>query len=423
MKRKQMFLIGAAATLLSLSSCKQETKKEDAKKQDTEAIARQQRAEDSKFFEEKIQELYAKYGYDKEKDYAARAAADSIKGKIAAVDERKCHQLNREVGDNLDKISSKYAQKIEKMFTENYKLYLNDGVKKDLQELCRYTYGNAFPYPDAEDQSFKINSYELDSFFEKVDMGSYGEMRQKEIKDKTEQLLLIMCNEQDTRRLAIAKTYAEYYPILDKSKIPAEYVKDVAYDPYAWESEGGLELEYNEWMAQRDTTGHPTFEIYRKVSVYDSKLPVDFFHEEGAAYKLNQVGEGKWQVERKGKDGKITKTPVFNDNVEYKIVLGGYGNEFDATPGANMGVRVSVSEKLFEIKCKDDKLHTDAEAAALKKPLQKELEKYEAIIAKYDGIRERAWNEADSLLKQRKEQREAGTQMAAFKLQKGGMEK
>ena len=422
MKKRHMLLIGAAATMLSLTSCKQETKPEESKKPDTEALARQQRAEDNKFYEEKIQELYAKYGYDKEKDYAARAAADTIKGKIAAVDERKYHQLNREVGENLDKISSKYAQKIEKMLTENYKIYLSDDNKKDLQELCRYTYGNAFPYPDAEDQSFRVDSYDFDKFFEKVDMGSYGEMRQKEIKDKTEQLLLIMCNEQDTRRLAIAKTYAEYYPILDKSKIPAEYVKDVAYDPYAWESEGGLELEYNDWMAQRDTTGHPTFEIYRKVSVYDSKLPVDFFHEEGAAYKLNQVDKGKWQVERKSKDGKVAKTPVFDDNVEYKIVLGGYGNEFDATPGANMGVRISVAEKLFEIKCKDDKLHTDAQAVALKKPLQKELEKYEAIIAKYDSIKNRVWNEADRLLEQRKKQREAGMQTAAFMLQKGERE-
>lgn len=423
MKTKNMLLVGAAATILSLSSCKQETKTKDAEKPNTEAIAKQQKAEDDKFFEETVQKLQKEYGYDQAAHRAARAAADSISGKIAQVDERQYHKLNREVDENFDKIEGKYEEKIEKMLTENYKIYLNDAAKKELHELCQYTYGYAFPDPEAEDKSFNIDTYGFDKFFEKVDMDSYGEMRQKEIKDKAAQMLLIMCNEMNTKRLAIAKNYAEYYPILDPSKIPAEYAKDVVYDPYVWESEGGIELGYESWMVSRDSTGHPEFEVYRKVSVYDSKLPVDFFHEEGASYKLNRVSKGKWQVERKSKDGKVAKTPVFDDNVEYQITTGGYGNEFDATPGTNMGVRISVAEKLFEIKCKDDKLHSDAEAAELKKPLQEALDKQKAIIEKYEGIQNRSLDEAEKLLDQRRKQRENATQVAAFKLQKGEVEK
>ena len=44
--------------------------------------------------------------------------------------------------DNLDRTLSEFS---------DYKIYLNDAAKKELHELCQYTYGYAFPDPEAED--------------------------------------------------------------------------------------------------------------------------------------------------------------------------------------------------------------------------------------------------------------------------------
>ncbi len=436
MKKRNMLLVGAAAAVLTLASCKSNPKTEEKNEPDKEALARQQeqkqRAEDEKFFEETRDALLKEYGYNSQDYNNANRSKDSIKEKLCYLEHRnyQCFKLNDEVDENLVKIGEKYAQKIENMLTNSYQLSVSDEAREHLRKvLCdAETYKDA--YISSRGSHWNMSSiaddldgkyhYSYGGFWSNVDIGQYGEIHQKEIKDKTLQLVKDMFNEQDSKRLEIAKNYAVYYPTLDRSKIPEQYRDCLEKDPYFIESSETEYAGYDWLYVIRTPENKPIFRINRSVSVYDSKLPVEFFNEEGASYKLNQVKPGQWQVEKKSKNGKTSKTPVFNDNVEYAFYAGGEEKEFEAVPGTNVGMKITVCEKVFEIPCKDDHLQSVEELKTVRSSLETALKLHEKIIAKQDSIWKRAEDEAQKALDRRIARRDKINTTAFNSQKKGG---
>jgi hypothetical protein len=210
----------------------------------------------------------------------------------------------------------------------------------------------------------------------------------------------------------IAKSYAEYYPILDTDKMPAEfakYFKDVECDPFYGETEGDPTVGYCRWGLSRYCS------VDRSVSVYDSKLAVDFFGNEGSTYSLKRVGEGKWQVERKDAQGHVSKTKVFDDNVEYHINAGSCSEKphstFSYSPGANLGVHVSATEVLYVKEgTKGDQIHSDDELQKMIDPLEEEKAKTQKVVDTYKEMYSKAIDKADSLLKQKQNARQSSQQ-------------
>ena len=425
MKKSKVFLAGlAATTIMSMTSCKGgDSKTEDKKNDDTEALENLQRQEreDGMYYEFMRDSLMQAYDYDVEPYLAAINAEDSIRQQLNKLNDENYRkaELQNKVEKEVGAIGQKYEKQI-KSVLDKYQLSTSDETDRAISKLCGYegyAEWRAYKYEHDEyvqssgRQDLKYNySSNLDEMFATTNLASkYGDTRQQEVKDAVIKVYKIIRNEQDTKRVAIAKTYADYYPELDPSRIPAEYAKLPMYDHfYIPSSEGEPRVGYcGLWNG--------SLAVIRSARVYDSQLPVDFFGEEGAKYKLKQIKQGEWQVE-KTKDGKISRTPIFKDAVDYstRIEILGEGHEpqdnFSYQPGTNMGVHIEVNDVLFSLKAKDDRIRSESEMAALRAPLEAEQAKCTEIIEHYNNIQNRSEHEADSLLKVHQAKRGGNTQ-------------
>ncbi len=181
-----------------------------------------------------------------------------------------------------------------------------------------------------------------------ADTAQYGAGRKAEIVKIVEKRYVQMMEDLKANRIAVAKQFADYYPVLDLNRIPKQYRKHFAnYDPALSAADGSTWYSYEDgWMLT------PSFAIEKYVSVYDSKLKPEFFNVPGATYKLVQVSKGKWKVVRTLKSGKKDETPVFAHNVDYVIRLNTWvadgvkqgDGSFSAEAGANLGVHIYVTE-------------------------------------------------------------------------------
>lgn len=415
MKKSKVFLAGlAATTIMSMTSCKGgDSKTEDKKTDDVEKLERQQR-EDGTYYEMMRDSLMLARGYDAEPYCEAINAEDSLRQQLSKMEDENLRktELQNKIEKEVNSVGQKYEKQIQSIL-DRYQLSTNEETAGEISKLCNYeSYADwrayKYEYSSENENPGYYWLQTVDDMLAKTNIEKYGEPRQKEIKDAVLKVCKIMHNEQDTKRVAIAKSYADYYPVLNPDRLPAEYAKmlteDKNMDPFyipSGEGEPGVGYNYL-WNGSLAVT--------KRVSVYDSKLPVEFFNEEGAKYKLKKIKEGEWQVE-KTKDGKISRTPIFKDNVDYKtsVEILGEGHEphdeFSYEPGTNMGVRVSVNEILFSIKAKDDRIRSPEEMAVLRAPLEKEHAKCVEIIDHYNNIEKQAKHEADSLVKVRQSKR------------------
>ena len=142
----------------------------------------------------------------------------------------------------------------------------------------------------------------------------------------------------------------------------------------------------------------------KQVEVYDSKLQYSFFKDPYADYKLEKLGTGRWRVVKKAKNGNVSKTSVFNHNVDYDTttVLENIesSNIFSVSRGTNTGVRIYSCE-VMDVK----------EAKKEFKPSNDISKKRDSLIAcqnnaweKYDQY-ERACRYADSIAQAKLKQR------------------
>lgn len=139
----------------------------------------------------------------------------------------------------------------------------------------------------------------------------------------------------------------------------------------------------------------------RSVDVYDSKLVAEFFGDEDAEYTLVSLGNHKWQVVKKSKNGVVSKTHVFEDNKDFHIdewrsnepdTVG--RKDFWFEPGVNMGVRVYFTEVINVQKRKKEwKPVIPQKVQQTIDSLKKEVENKEAL---YD-LQMKKYHEADSI--------------------------
>jgi len=265
----------------------------------------------------------------------------------------------------------------------------------------------------------------------KIYWRDYGEARQDEVRAAVKSIVEKMVTDMDKAVVEIARKYAKYYPVLtDIKNIPAqyaEYLKDVV----LWDEVG----ESGD-ACPGDISGDLV--ITRSIRVYDSKLPVSFFGEKGASYKLVSVQPGKWQVVRTDKNGKVSKTAVFSHDTDYELELrhnwtdSKVGNStFSYEPGANMGVHVYATEVVYvkEREIKDDKLpqkeydrlfaQQDARYDSLQSEYARKTDLADSLSHEPDSIYWEARSIAYDKLKEYRQSREkAEAALAQFQNQK-----
>lgn len=361
MKKLHKFALTAGATiatLASLNSCKSREQKEaDAEQARMERLLAEERAEEErkiteyKVYENARDSVLDARGYQADA-YNRQCRAESELARLSSLTQRDVLRENvyalinvhaRQCADEILNLLNKYGLHIKDRWGKKSEQdVLIDYAREEY--LWDYAPNRTSAKRDGIDSSEKAELLKAvipGGMFADVDWREYGESRQQEVKNAVLKIFDKMNHELDASLRAEVKKFAVYYPILDisKSGVPAEYAKLYAdYDPIDFDEERGFNFEY----------GPTDLIVTRNVDVYDSKLDVDFFGQEGAKYQLVKVAQGKWQVIRTDKDGKVAKTPVFSHNVDYKYDMYGTGNYFGFEPGANMGVHVYATEQMWQ---------------------------------------------------------------------------
>ena len=436
MKKSTKILLtaGAAlAVLVSASSCgnRRAKKEAEAERARKEAAAAQKAADDAaKTLELQInKEKKAVYDHARDSvldangyDRAVWNQLDAAQSKLYELDNLSQKTILCQRVDTLvAKQVRQSANEIESLLAK-YKIWVDD--KEDLFSKVESEYfdhvnnreiakNNAEEYDEAEKAemlapelpyNFFGNSagnsrYDYEKYVVDWNDSEYGESRQKEIENGVLKIFGKMNQALDNAIAAEVKKFAVYYPELDieKSGMPAEYRKYHNIDFTLYNYDDGYRFEYVQ----------PKLVVERGVSVYDSKLKVDFFGEEDATYKLVKVSEGQWQVVRTDKNGHVAKTPVFSHNVDYGYAIYSYGKDdtiqdsFRFEPGANMGVHVTVREVVWSKTGKDDRYpDPKGQIAAKRDSVAKEVARLEVLN---DRMREIS-HQADSVAKIKQQQ-------------------
>ena len=288
--------------------------------------------------------------------------------------------------------------KIQKILDCYYRedIYFGANKNKDEQD-----------YIDDEEVFYRdYESLIVDRLLEETDIGQYGASRQSEIIDIVKKRYAQMMSELKSNRIAIAKEFADYYPILDINRIPKQYRKYFdKYDVAMKEWEGPVEYSY------KDAYFGTGISVEKSVKVYDSKLKPEFFNVPGATYKLVQVAKGKWKVVRTLKSGKKDETHVFTDNVDYCTVGNVFVGEdvksgdssFRASAGINLGVHIDVREYEYVAHpTKSDELpDPNGKRAARIAKLEQKLDEMYKLSDAYDDYQRRAGELAKKMATER----------------------
>ena len=253
------------------------------------------------------------------------------------------------------------------------------------QELADTLYGVYSGYFDTEKQDF------VSAVLYGADTAQYGAGRKAEIVKIVEKRYVQMMADLKANRIAVAKQFADYYPVLDLNRIPKQYRKYFAdCEPALSACEGDIWYSY-EYSYELT----PNFAIEKEVNVYDSKLKPEFFNVPGAKYKLVQVSKGKWKVVRTLRSGKKDETPVFAHNVDYTTRLNTWIEDdvkqgdgyFSAEAGTNLGVHIYVREYEYVAHAvKSDKVpDPKGERAEYIKRLQKKADEVHVLDSMTSG--------------------------------------
>ena len=172
--------------------------------------------------------------------------------------------------------------------------------------------------------------------FELINKSSYGTGPKENMKknisniiEKTKKALIVS-------RKSIESKYTEYI------NTPEDYI-------LGWACEEGD--FYPDYESLNEPYVNGKYVVTNKyISVYDSKLSVDFFGDPEAEYTLVSLGNNKWQAVKKYKSGKIEKTAVFTDAGKISTFQDARDEKpsdkssFDFRPGQNMGVHIDYRE-------------------------------------------------------------------------------
>lgn len=175
-------------------------------------------------------------------------------------------------------------------------------------------------------------------------------------------------------RTAIEKEKERFYQFMDKKHVGLTYG-----------GEGSEDYGYDD---MNDEWCNPKYlNTERLLNAYDRNLNVDFFGDADTKYTLVSLGDGKWQVVKKAKDGTVSTTHVFQDPKEIEIdtvpsnkpqKVGDYA--FSYTPGQNYGVHVSSSEVIgVQRRKKDWPIKLPADVQHKVDSLNQEMQEKEAL--------------------------------------------
>lgn len=402
----------SALTVLGATSCGNSEQKQDKQKAKTEQFKKEQKEFYRTTYQATKDSLLTVRGYD-----APRFdGIETVHNDEMAIWDLE-YQLNNPAIVKMDSEVVASASRIVDAYMAQVVALLNKyGLHPDLAHLSNgyknnYQYafvGAKMQYSDYEPEMFSCIDGFMYEYFESTDDG-ISEMRKTEIESKVRQILTKMESEIYRSRKSIEKKYACYYPILDPSAIPSEYVKqmlggnDVAYV----DGEGfGMSYRYA-WALT------PQIHAYKSVGVYDSKLEVDFFGEPDCKYELKQVSKGKWQVVRTDSRGRVAKTPVFTHNTDYELSVSPVASEtsetsFDFSAGENMGVHVYSTVPVYSKTATKTYLlpkQTETRIRSQIDSLQHEVARKNHLSDERSDIREAALAQAEQIALQKLKQK------------------
>lgn len=373
-------ILGTALTLSALVSCKdsvQEPEQQESQQPKTEVKAKPKT-------EQQIRYEYYMHVRDSienvngAKSYSARYATRQS----LWADENDIYEMTYDysLGGVMDReVATKGTRIIETSYNQivaelaRYNVSLDEYISQDslnfyAKKFCTdnksrivdYTsgiskYDLCFIGVDQESQDpeyFNIATSEWNDLVETIefaiDVSTCDEIQRNNMKTTVNRILAIAKNNLIASRKAVEQKYADYM------QLPEDFKNSLG---ISYEGEGSYAYGYG------DVNYYNTRYVNtrRYISVYDSKLTMDFFTEKGATFKLVSVGTGKWQVIKQSANGTITRTHVFEDNKtaeDYYVFTDEPLNigevEFRFTKGGNFGVHVSSDEVISNQRRKKD---------------------------------------------------------------------
>ncbi|MBO7645342.1 MAG: hypothetical protein J6S57_03510 [Alphaproteobacteria bacterium] len=281
-------------------------------------------------------------------------------------------------------IENSYKQIVDELAKYKVKISV-DYLDNNYLKIDMYYVGvinDEYDYANEEWQRLTKNVFEI------IDSADYGDGPKQNMKDKVTAIVEKAQQDLIASRKSVEQKYADFYLVSDDAR---NYLAIVS------EGEG----EYSFGYADLNYYNSKYKNVERYVDVYDSKLTVDFFGEKDAKYKLVSLGDGKWQVVKKSKNGTVSKTHVFEDKKDFSTcdvfsnepdTLG--RTEFNFEPGYNYGVRVYSREIVNVQKRKKDW------SIKLPKDVQQSLDSLIQDFNEQRAIQRSVWeknNEADSI--------------------------
>jgi len=398
-KKKALLTAGVSAMLLT--GCGQNNHKDKqsgntaptAEQLEAQRIKEQQARQRARTIRlnELTDSLETKYGYDYNEYYKQKGILDSLKRELDYELDYKNHkwvELKQKVQNSNAQIAKKHTDAYIAKASEVLEKY---GLSVDEKDYWFNGYASGYETIDGGEAVGDFRIWHMMWWHEEalrtIENSSYGDMRKNEIKEKIQAIydkeLAPVEQEQQKARRSIEKKYEKYYPALANED-------DKTYTYLTRYLVGRAEVE-----------------------VYDQDLQVDFFGDKDAKYELKEVKPHQWQVEKTSKDGKKSKTKVFNHNVEYKKYEIGYDDlencekgSLSFEPGKNMGVRIHETKILYIKKGENDARWTEEEVAAKKKELEEQIEIVRPRVEELQNAKNRAYEDAEVLL-QKEEARAA----------------
>lgn len=401
-KKAKTFLLGISALAgVALTSCG----KEQSSKQESRVPQKQEQ----KFDVEKARKEYKEHcadsirvanGYNdmraqqrqiSDSIYAVEAQKGTIEwesslgGAIQAAVESSGNKILDGFFQELDALLGKYKISLKSHFHGEDDMYW-EFYNNDEYDGVSYIYKSDLIYTgvvvDDEDFDYSEEQYEklIKNIGNIVEESQYGQQRKDEIMAAVRKLINQTKKKLITSRKATEAKFSDYYVAMDDEDLAFQYG-----------GEGDTDYGYEHLNHGRDILAKT-----KHIHVYDSKLPVEFFGDEGAEYKLVSLGNNKWYVQKKTASGKIEKTAVFTDAGKVAESTYCYGKEwfdpsysFSYTPGDNMGVHIETRETTV--------LKTAKKQWTCPQTVANELKYLEQQQATLSGQNISLWNKMDSV--------------------------
>jgi len=322
--------------------------------------------------------------------------------------------MDREVGSKGIKIvNNAYKQIVAEL--AKYKVSLDESITQD--EGTFYVKVNYLDYWDKKNEyTAEVSKFNL-CFIGAGQQSKYDDdysMADEEWKDLYQAIVNAVeasdCSEYQKNSMKIKTSHiiekAQRNLIASRKSVEAAYA-DYMLLPEDFQETMGINYEgegsYSYGYGDLNAYNNKYLNTRRYISVYDSKLNIDFFGEENATYELVLLKENTWQVIKKSADGTITKTHVFEDRQEFSnypmfsdepLKIG--ETDFRFSPGYNFGVHV-ISDQVVDVQRRKKDWNMK-----LPKDVQYTVDSLCAEIAEKQALENKmyaAYHEADSIAK------------------------